>query len=195
MNHSSRVPSASIPSHAEPSVAAVRGANSGKAGEVMAFGGRGLVLPHNVEDAIKRAIAQVEPGPSRNVCRAPPVPTVDMSDPRVQRNLGLLVRAWAQVAHESPGQPRMGERFCLALSVVQVLESAEIPFATGTNSRMNQALRLVLNDLVDPSAEMKSRRKRIGATAVRALLKDIRYYRSITHHFLQLAISQGREDI
>ena len=81
----------------------------------------------------------------------------------------------------------MVERYRAAAIMVDWLEANGVPFGVGRNSRMNKALRTLLNEQAKRSTDTrKSRRKQITTGAVRALLKEIRAHRAIDNHFIQV---------
>jgi hypothetical protein len=95
-----------------------------------------------------------------------------------------MFNAWAAAAAEGPGQPPMVERFYAATRIIAWLESTGVRFGVGVDSRMNKALHKFLNDIAERSSdERRSRRKKITAQAVRALLKKLRRLRMLADHF------------
>lgn len=106
------------------------------------------------------------------------------ADERIDHYRDGTYNALAQYAKENRGQPPMVERFRAAAIIVDWLESIGMPFGVCPDSRMNKALLRLLNDEAERSVDnRKSRRKKITAGAARALLRKIRYLRSITEHF------------
>ncbi len=88
---------------------------------------------------------------------------------------------------ELGGQPRMVARFRSAAIIVDWLERQGIPFGVSRNSRMNKELRRLLNERAAASGDpRKSRWKQITPDAVRDLLMNIRYLRSLTDHFIRM---------
>jgi hypothetical protein len=90
-----------------------------------------------------------------------------------------IFNALAQVAREEGGQPPMVERFREAAVIVEFLEAKGVPFGVCPNSKMNKALRRILNDQAAQSTDdRKSRRKIIQPAAVQVLLRNIRRLRA-----------------
>ena len=90
-----------------------------------------------------------------------------------------IFNALAQVAREEGGQPPMVERFREAAILVESLEAKGVPFGICPNSRMNKALRKLLNERAAHSNDnRKSRHKKIQAGAVQDLLRKIRQLRA-----------------
>jgi hypothetical protein len=72
-------------------------------------------------------------------------------------------------------QPPMTNRLRAVMILVDRLISDGMPFGVGPNSRMNRAVRDWLNVKAKRSPDTRvSRRKEIGATAVRALLRQVK---------------------
>jgi hypothetical protein len=86
-----------------------------------------------------------------------------------------------ELANGQPGQPPMTDRLRAVTIVVDQLERDGIRFATARDSKMNKALREWLNERMSASTDgRKSRRKKIGADAVRSILKQVSELRSRT---------------
>jgi hypothetical protein len=100
-------------------------------------------------------------------------------DQKRQHLRDSILNALAQVARQEGGQPPMVERFREAVILVDVLESAGVPFGVCRKSRMNKALLRLLNDKAAQSNDdRKSRRKKIKPGAVQGLLRKIRQLRA-----------------
>jgi predicted Zn-dependent protease len=100
-------------------------------------------------------------------------------DQKRQHLRDSIFNALAQVAREEGGQPPMVERFREAAIIVESLEAKGMPFGVCPNSRMNKALRKLLNERAAHSNDnRKSRRKKIQAGAVQDLLRKIRQLRA-----------------
>jgi hypothetical protein len=99
-------------------------------------------------------------------------------DQKRQHLRDSIFNALAAVAREEGGQPPMVERFREAAIIVESLEAKGVPFGVCPNSRMNKALRKLLNERAAYSNDdRKSRRKKIQAGAVQDLLRKIRQLR------------------
>jgi hypothetical protein len=100
-------------------------------------------------------------------------------DQKRQHLRDSIFNALAQVAREEGGQPPMVERFREAAILVESLEAKGVPFGVCPNSRMNKALRKLLNERAAHSNDnRKSRHKKIQAGAVQDLLIKIRQLRA-----------------
>jgi hypothetical protein len=101
-------------------------------------------------------------------------------DQKRQHLRDSIFNALAQAAREECGQPPMVERFREAAIIVESLEAKGVPFGVCPNSRMNKALRKLLNERAAHSNDnRKSRRKKIQAGAVQDLLRKIRRLRAL----------------
>jgi hypothetical protein len=101
-------------------------------------------------------------------------------DQKRQHLRDSIFNALAQVAREEGGQPPMVERFREATIIVEHLEAKGVPFGVCPNSRMNKALRKLLNErALNSNDNRKSRRKPIQAGAVQDLLRNIRRLRAL----------------
>jgi hypothetical protein len=98
-----------------------------------------------------------------------------VTDQTVQEQRDRNIDARAQPTKGRRRQPPMIPRLQAAMIVVDRLKADGIPFGVGPNSKMNKAVREWLNEKARRSTDPRpSRRKQIGPTAVRELLKQVK---------------------
>ena len=138
-----------------------------------------IMLPTHVQDAIARGQNAFSKRQRFDTNRPNEVLRTMTPAQKRQHLRDSIFNALAQVAREEGGQPPMVERFREAAIVVDELESTRIPFGVCRTSKMNKALRKVLNDKASLSTDdRKSRRKKIKPGAVQDLLRKIRQLRA-----------------
>jgi hypothetical protein len=138
-----------------------------------------IALPVHVQDAIARGHSEFTKQRRFDTNCTNEVLRAMTPDQKRQHLHDAIFNALAQVAREEGGQPPMVERFREAAIIVETLESRGVPFGVCPNSRMNKALLRLLNEKAAQSNDdRKSRRKKIKAGAVQALLRKIRELRA-----------------
>jgi hypothetical protein len=138
-----------------------------------------IMLPTHVQDAIARGQNAFSQRQRFDTNYPNEVLRAMTPDQKRQHLRDSILNALAQVAREEGGQPPMVERFREAAILVDVLESAGMPFGVCRKSRMNKALLRLLNDKAAQSNDdRKSRRKKIKPGAVQDLLRKIRQLRA-----------------
>jgi hypothetical protein len=137
-------------------------------------------LPADVQRTIARgeeAFKRQKRSRTRGLAASDVVPSIITSviDQEVQDRRDANLDARELPTKGNRRQPPMTTRLRVIMILVDRLVSDGIPFRVGPNSKMNKAVRLWLNAKAKRSSDnRKSRRKQIGPTAVRALLKQVR---------------------
>jgi hypothetical protein len=138
-----------------------------------------LDLPSHVRAVIKRGRRAFTKGGQFTVVKAfsPKLRTLTQEQ-KNQDARDKICNVLAKAAKDTRGQPPMVERLRATAIMVDYYESVGVPFRVGVNSKMNKAIRNLLNNEVKSSTDKrKSRQKEIRGTTVRALLRKVRRLR------------------